>query len=563
MRSREAGIPDLSEVEGKQLVFELGTHQIELEMQNEELRRFQAQIVESRDAFAELYEFAPVGYVTIDENARIVRANLTATELFQINRDALLGRELRSLVCEEDSDVFFLSYRRIKKTQAHGTIEIRLKRADGEFHARIILGGQRKSAKYSPCRLVAISDISDSVQATVERIELQQKLQESQRLESLGVLAGGIAHDFNNFLSTIALNNTLVAASLEQGSDLRSQTDQIDVAIEQSTALCEQMLVYAGKVKDEWREVDVSSIIQGTAELLRSSVSKNVHLDLLLTEALPLIMGDPSQIVQVVLNLVINASEAIIDGGNVVVATSLWDGEAPSLEETILSNPLTPGEYVCIQVEDTGCGITPENAQRIFEPFFTTKFAGRGIGMSVVSGVVHRHQGTISIDSSVGQGTTFRVLLPAIDAHRLDYINPKRSSAAEETDASSQANILDLGAILVVDDEKTVRFAMQAVLEAVGFRTLAAECGEEAIATIQQADQEISLILLDVTMPGLSIDATIAGMREYRSDIPIVLMSGHHERDLAALMEENAIADFLPKPLGKPVDVVRKVLSTG
>jgi CheY-like chemotaxis protein len=286
-------------------------------------------------------------------------------------------------------------------------------------------------------------------------------------------------------------------------------------------------------------------------------------LDLLLTEALPLIMGDPSQIVQVVLNLVINASEAIIDGGNVVVATSLWDGEAPSLEETILSNPLTPGEYVCIQVEDTGCGITPENAQRIFEPFFTTKFAGRGIGMSVVSGVVHRHQGTISIDSSVGQGTTFRVLLPAIDAHRLDYINPKRSSAAEETDASSQANILDLGAILVVDDEKTVRFAMQAVLEAVGFRTLAAECGEEAIATIQQADQEISLILLDVTMPGLSIDATIAGMREYRSDIPIVLMSGHHERDLAALMEENAIADFLPKPLGKPVDVVRKVLSTG
>ncbi len=561
MRARDARVPELSETDVKKLVFELGTHQIELEMQNEELRRSQLLIAESRDVYTELFDFAPIGYVTIDHSGRIRQANLTLANLLQLDRKAIIGQLLMTFVHSDDTDELFLA---VRKQQANGppvSIEVRFTRPGGDrFHARIDIGAPRSLGSDEALRLVAIADITEIKQAEAKRNELQQRIHQSQRLESLGVLAGGIAHDFNNLLTIISLNNDVVGRSLEHESPLQTNIDQIKFAVKQSTALCEQMLAHAGKSQFEKRLFDVTRMLQDAGKFLASAVAKNVSLELKLPENSPMVLGDPAQIRQVVLNLVMNASESIADQGHVSVALGVLNDQDPTLVDMSMSEQLVPGEYICIDVRDSGGGIDPQDTQRIFEPFFTRKFAGRGLGLSVASGIIHRHNGVIAIHSVMGHGTRIGVLLPIANPETLSPFAD--SEIQDEGEFRMTHDVREMGSILIVDDEPTVRHATQAALEFAKFSVVSADCGEQAIEVFQAKADAISLILLDYTMPGISCDETISGLQRIRDDVPIVLMSGHSERNISSFMAQNNVAAFLPKPFENLVGLIQGVLES-
>ena len=319
------------------------------------------------------------------------------------------------------------------------------------------------------------------------------------------------------------------------------------------------MLCYAGKSEFKQETIDLSTALQNTTALLRSSITKDVRLEISLADNLPRINGDLTQIQQVVMNLAINASEASKGGDIVRVATFAINAPDPLLLNSEMSAPLAPGEYVCIEVVDTGCGISKEDIAKIYEPFYSTKIAGRGLGLSVVASIVARHQGVISIDSVQGRGATFRVLLP-VAACEMESTPPEIVKNTLDSNQTSPLDIPSSKSILVVDDDVAVRKAMQAILKDSEFDVLTAESGEDAVEMFACHSNDISLILLDLTMPGFTLVETLTGIRAIQNDIPIVIMSGYSEENVSKLLEDWNIAAFLPKPSGDPVRTVRQVL---
>lgn len=560
MDQREARLPDLTEIEIRKIVYELGTHQIELEMQNEELRLAQLGIAESRDRYAELYDFAPIGLVEVNQHGRISEANLTATQLLQLELDDVVMKNFVTLVHPADSDHFHIEFRKISQTMNAGSIEVRMVRAPaGFFHARLDIGAKRFNHKADSNRLVSICDISSEKQIEAERQRIQTQLQHSQRLESLGVMAGGIAHDFNNLLTCIKLHGSVIDDGLEANSTLKANSQQINMAVEQAAELCQQMLCFAGKSEFKQQAFDLSTALRNTTTLLRSSITRDIRLEIALAANSPRINGDITQIQQVVMNLAINACEASEQGGMVRIATSAVNAIDPSIANSEWNAPLAPGEYACIEVTDHGCGISTENIAKIYEPFYSTKFAGRGLGLSVVAGIVSRHKGAISIVSSEGSGTTFRVLFPAA-ATQTGSTPPDVVIRALDSRHPSPPGPFNHKSILVVDDEESVRSAMQAILKANHFETLFAENGEDAVEVFASHRNDISLILLDLTMPGLAIHETLTGIRAIQNDVPIVVMSGYSEDDVSRLLIDWDIVEFLQKPFENPANTIKRIL---
>ena len=390
--------------------------------------------------------------------------------------------------------------------------------------------------------------------AESDRFELEQQLQQTQRLESLGVLAGGIAHDFNNLLTTILLESQLVSKQLSTDSNLLQHTTRIAKAANRSAELCHQLLAYAGKGSFEETVIDVTEFLCDMQELLKTSVAHTAELRFDLKQELPPVAGGITQLRQVMMNLVINASEAMVDGlGIVTVRSGVWD---PPEQSTAATGELEfeKEDYVFIEVSDTGRGIPRSDLDRICEPFYSTKFTGRGLGLSVVSGIVRSHHGAMEIESDIGKGTTFRIILPAADQPPTPMKNEnENSSVGSIDDASSQT-------ILVVDDEENVRATMRVLLEFYKYNVLTAPNGETAIDTVQAFDGQISLVLLDLTMPGIGAPEIVAKIGAIQPGIPVVLMSGYSRDDVADQMKELGAAAFLPKPSTAVRSTVREVL---
>ena len=558
MNQRQSQLPNLSEAEIAEVVYDLGTHKVELEIQNEELRCAQLQIVQSRDRYADLYDFAPIGFVTLNQRGKISEANLTAIKLFQLDFDEIVGKNFATLVHEEDSDSFFVQFRKISQTDAPGSIELRLVRDSGSFfHARLDIGIARSNSVGTSSRLVSICDISQKKEADEERQQIQAQLQHAHRLESLGVLAGDIAHDFNNLLTCIELHNSLIADNFEPDSVLHGYAGQVTIAVQQAAELCNQMLCYAGKNEVKQQSIDLSAALRNTTALLRSTTKNNYGLEISLSDKLPRIIGDLSEIQQVVMNLVINACEASQRGDIVTIATFAINAQDPLLEKTTMSAPLEPGDYVCIEVVDTGDGISQENLAKIYEPFYSTKFVGRGLGLSVVAGIIRRHKGAISIDSVQGCGTTFRVLLPVVACK--ESLAPQTMMNDLDVGQTSRPDFSNIKSILVVDDEAAVLNALQAILEANHFDTLSAQSGKEAVELFARRSNDISLILLDLVMPGFTIDETLEGIRAIQNDVPIIIMSGYSEEDASKLLTDWDIAEFLQKPCENIANNIKQI----
>src|SRR5579883_456489 len=372
-----------------------------------------------------------------------------------------------------------------------------------------------------------------------ERKQLEEKLRHTQKLESLGVLAGGVAHDFNNLLTGIMGHASLLLDSLPEDDPKRPWAANVLEGAEKAANLTRQLLAYAGKGKYVIEPVNLSALIEEIANLLRTTIPKHVELRLDLDRNVPLIEADVAQINQVIMNLVINGAEAVPEGapGMVLVPSRSFTVDAGSVRPSFAGESIPPGLYAAMEVRDNGSGMTPEIQARIFDPFFTTKFTGRGLGLSAVSGIIRGHRGMIKIDSSPGEGTTFKLLFPAAQG----AVRPRELRPSLPARASS-------GVILVVDDEEVVLRTATAVLQEAGYRVLAARHGREALDLLSDRHPPPNAIVLDMTMPVMSGDATLRELQAREPGIPVILSSGYSEAEAVEKFAGRGLAGFLQKP---------------
>jgi CheY-like chemotaxis protein len=359
------------------------------------------------------------------------------------------------------------------------------------------------------------------------------------------VLAGGIAHDFNNILMAIMGHAELALMEISPMSAARDDIIEIITASRRAAELCRQMLAYSGKASLSRERVNLGELIEEMAHLLKTSISKKALLNLNLDRDLPPIHADPSQLRQVVMNLIINASEAIGDATGVIgVSVGATRCDEAYLSQTELRDDLAPGLYVNIEVSDTGCGMDAETQARIFDPFFTTKFVGRGLGLAAVLGIVRAHKGALKVYSEPGKGTTFKFLFPAMEAGDVE-------SAQDEAEPAGDWR--GSGTVLLADDEETLRALGAQMMEMLGFTVLTASNGHEAVEIYRERGKEISIVLLDLTMPHMDGMQALDELRRINPGVRVVLASGYSREDLTARFADRGLSGVLQKPyaLGK------------
>lgn len=386
-----------------------------------------------------------------------------------------------------------------------------------------------------------------------EKLALQAQMFQAQKLESLGVLAGGIAHDFNNLLMSILGNTEMALINLHDDSPARKSIEKAREVSQRAAELTKQMLAYSGKGKFVIENIDMSELVENTMELLKVSIGKKVEVKYNLAPNLPQVEADATQIRQVVMNLVINASDAIGDKPGVInVTTGVIECDREYFNDVEIGKELPEMTCVYIDVTDNGCGMDEETKAKIFDPFFTTKFTGRGLGLAAVLGIVRGHKGALKITSKVGEGTTFRVLLPKSDK----YVEPLQ--VAEKKDKEWNGS----GTVLVIDDEDTVVFVTQAMLEEIGFSVMTATDGPEGIELYRRHSDEIRAVLLDLTMPKMSGEEVLRELKKIRSDARVILNSGYNEEEIASKFSSEGFAGFLHKPytMGRLTEKLREVL---
>ncbi len=380
-------------------------------------------------------------------------------------------------------------------------------------------------------------DITDRKRAEEELRVREGLLRQAQKMESIGVLAGGIAHDFNNLLTGVIGNASLALDSMTARDRNRPAIEALMDSANRAADLTRQLLAYAGKGRFVIRPVNVSDTVREMAVLLRGSVPASISIDLDLDAEIPAVEADEGQIQQIIMNLVLNASEAIGErSGRIAIQTQTRRVDAAAIEHSQLD--MKAGPYVCLEVRDTGSGMDQETLSKIFEPFFTTKFTGRGLGLAAVHGIVRAHKGAVLADSQPGKGARFTVLLPAA---RIAAVRRKAPAAAEP-------NLHGRGTILVVDDEETVRSLAKATLERFGYGVLLATNGIEAVEIFEAAADQIAVVLLDLTMPLMGGEETFHRLRAIRPGVRVLLSSGYNELEVVKRFTGQGLTGFVGKP---------------
>ena len=423
----------------------------------------------------------------------------------------------------------------------------------------ILVVGTRHERTYSREDLFFIHAVANVLGAAFERTamdrveeqhrSLERQMLHVQKLESLGVLAGGIAHDFNNLLVSVLGNAGLALAELEPSSPIRSRLTDIELAAQRAAELTRQMLAYAGRGRVLVQQVNLSDLVVELVTLLRTVVARTADIDVRLTDNLPDVEADASQLRQVLMNLVTNAADAIGNApGRIEITTGRMVATREYLAYSCIGQDPSPGEYVFAEIADTGCGMDEKILARIFDPFFTSKAAGRGLGLAAVLGIVRSHKGAIAVESTLGVGSRFRLLIP-----------PVATGASNRQVVATTPKVQPaIGTILVVDDDDGVRTVATLSLERAGFRVVSARDGEECLALMRSSGSEFDAVLLDMTMPKMSGAQTCRLIALMRPELPIVLTSGYTEPDSEGRFDIRDVAGFLQKPF-TPANVVRIV----
>jgi PAS domain S-box-containing protein len=387
-----------------------------------------------------------------------------------------------------------------------------------------------------------ILDITDRKTAEEDRIKLEADIQRSQKLESLGVLAGGVAHDFNNLLLVIIGHLDLVRLRLPEDSPVQENIGEGLNAAYRAAELCKQMLAYAGKGRVEFAALNINEKIAEMDGMLHSTVARKAALTFFPQPGeVPMIHGDGTQIQQIILNLVLNSLEAMNGKPGIIsITTGIRVCQSEELTNPWMKERLPTGPYVFVEIRDSGSGIPAEVFPRIFDPFFSTKFAGRGLGLAAVMGIIKLHRGTIQVDTTPGKGTVFTVFLPR-----------QKTTEPEPMGTSEPENNRPIGRgfrLLVVDDEPMVRELLIMLLENFDFHVDGVGSGKEAVELIGRNPEGYSGVILDMTLPGMSGPEILRQMREIRPDIPVIVSSGFPESDVKSEFVGLPIAGILQKP---------------
>lgn len=378
-----------------------------------------------------------------------------------------------------------------------------------------------------------------------EHLNLERQLLQSQKLESLGVMAGGIAHDFNNLLQAIFGNLELASMKIAADSAPHKYIGRAMTSARRAALLTNLMLTYMGKGLIVKKALDLNEMVRENAELFGSATTTAVPVELSLSSWLPSIMADEAQIQQVVMNLLTNAAESIeLQPRFIRLTTGIQRCDEACLASCLLDERSAPGEHVFLEVSDNGCGMSEETLQRLFDPFFTTKFPGRGLGMSAVMGIIRTHNGALFVESELGKGTTFRALFPVSEA-ALPATTQEPVTPPPESD--SPANRLS-GLALVVDDEKPVLRICTKMVTLCGFTVITACDGIDAVAKFREHADEIVVVLMDLTMPNMDGITAMNEIYRIRPDIKVILSSGFNEKELSDRLADHPPSGFIRKP---------------
>ena len=373
-----------------------------------------------------------------------------------------------------------------------------------------------------------------------ERLNTEQAMRQTQKLESLGVISGGIAHDFNNLLTTIMGHVSLMQATMPEDSKEGNALARVRSAAQQAADLCAQMLAYAGKAPFRQEQVNLNALIEETTQLIEASLSPGTRISFSLSPGMKTLHGDPAQLRQVVMNLLINANEALEEKpGTIQVTTGVVDLHGADLEGFQSDTPLKPGPHVMLLVRDTGVGMDAETQSRIFDPFFTTKFMGRGLGLASLLGIVRSHDAGLRVESTPGQGTLFTLAFP---------VNEDAASADVVVEAAPRHLPRVSGRVLVVEDDAEVRDVAVQLLESMGCAVTGAASGEQALARVQDMQRKVDLMLVDVTMPGMDGDELCGRVQRLAPNVKLVVASGHGIVDMRSRFQGVNVFAFLQKP---------------
>ncbi len=531
----------LSYPEVLKLVHELEVHQIELELQKEELEQAKIDVETGLEKYADLYDFAPVGYFTVDDTGVILAANLTGASLLGLERNRLLKHHFQIYVAPDSRASFDHFLQTVFGGRVKCACELALRQETGNplevrLEATPVASGPGKGKQ---CRVVMM-DITERKASELARHQLEERLRQTQKQESLGVMAGGIAHDFNNILTVIMGQAELLLAKTAATEPARDSLLEILKATQRAADLSRQMLAFSGKSHLSIAPLDLTALVKEILPIAESAISKKARLSGRFSELPLVVQADAAELRQVILNLILNAAEAIGEReGTIGLATSSRHCARAFLDQHALDPALPEGRYACFEVTDTGCGMDPGVMARIFEPFFTTKFMGRGLGLAAVQGIVRGHRGVIEVRSVPGQGATFRVLLPA-ETMLIELVQHVDRGPNQWRGS---------GRVLVVDDEEMVRNLAQTMLERMGFTVLTAADGCEAVEIFEQNPEGFACVLLDLTMPRMDGREALHELRRLRPDVRVVICSGYDSQRLSHLFP--AASDclaFMHKP---------------
>ncbi len=490
--------------------------------------------VRSEERLDEFMNSATDSFHLLDRDLNIIEINAAALAALDEPKEEVVGRHLLDVYPFLGEKGRHENFTRVIDTgEPHFMEDTVTHPTRGIIHMTV------KSFKVGDGLGIIATDMTDRVRVEEERRMLEAQLQHTQKLESLGVLAGGIAHDFNNLLTGILGHADLALMKMSPASPARDNVKEIRTTSRRAADLCSQMLAYSGKGRFVVEAISLSEVVREMTHLLKISISKKAVLRLDFADDLPAVEADATQIRQIIMNLITNASEAIGDiSGVISISTGAMECDRDYLAETYLDEQLEEGVYVYIEVSDSGCGMDEETRSRIFDPFFTTKFTGRGLGLAAVLGIIRGHNGAIKVYSEPGKGTTFKALFPAVDQPAEPIL--KKSGGIGDWRGS--------GSVLLVDDEETVRVVAKSMLEEAGFEVLTAADGREAVEIFEKHAGEITLVLLDMTMPHMGGEEAFREIRRIRGDARVILSSGYNEQEITSRFSGKRLAGFIQKP---------------
>jgi two-component system, cell cycle sensor histidine kinase and response regulator CckA len=494
-----------------------------------ELKRVERALRESEQRFRALIENSADGFVLLDAHGKLL---YSGPPILGYENQELRGSGVLGLIHPDERPGLLAAFAAfLQRPGAVATSEFRVRHKDDSWRWIEAAGKNLLDDRVIAGIVVNYRDVT-------ERKRLEEKFRETQKLESIGVLAGGVAHDFNNLLTGVLGNATLALDMMGPDHAGKSHVEEVIKAAESAAHLTRQLLAYSGKGRFVIQPVDLSDLTREMTTLVRTSIPRTVELRLDLAADLPAVEGDRGQLQQLIMNLVVNGAESIPEGqpGILAVATSVQSIGAESSRGWTAGAGIQPGLYAALEVRDTGCGMDPETQSKIFDPFFTTKFSGRGLGLSAALGIVRGHKGAIHVRSTPGQGTTFQVLLPA---------SPR--AAVKAGPEPRRTDLRGAGTILVADDEAFVRGAAKSALERQGYRVLLAENGRRAVDLLR-GHAEVGLVLLDLTMPVLGGEEALRELRRVRPQVKIVLSSGFNEAEAIQRFAGQRLSGFIQKP---------------